>query len=492
MRRILELSFLMLVLLAPAARADSPDERLCVTWAAADEAQLAACTRALAQTNLDDAARVVLLEARAWLYKRAERYAEAIADYDAAIALAPEDASLYRDRAEVQSYLGNYQAALADLDRSLEIEPNYVWAWYARGFMLERLGRNDEALASYDEALSLDPEDWDALDSRSKLQLRLGNNAAAIVDLDTLLVIDPYSAEHYVRRGIAWERSGGGAEALRDYRIGQLLNANYYEADEGLDRLGGNVETRAIDARPLDFSPPLPGLGVTFLEVQIDPKAEKDEMEEAIDDLVGWFGGSDKPLPLESHYLTRSVVSVDGRMVGVEAALVYPEIDKDQPSGTQSIVYIDGLWPSLLPNKGNLRAEIRYDLGALERVWSQPLGQVTGGTAKLIAICPSEEVRDPMVALLGCTPGKQVPLGKVEWDVTPEAWEEVLVPAGRFATLRLRHHEVATITIAGKSVTRQTVALWWWSPDVGWFVRRRLNEEDKARIIEAVEIDRPG
>lgn len=491
MRRVLAFSFLFLLLLAAAARAESPDQRLCVTWAAADDVQLAACSRALEEANLDAAARVDLLEARAWLYKKAERYAEALADYDAAIAIAPEQASLYRDRAEVQSYSKDYQAALDDLDRSLELEPGYVWAWYARGFMLERLGRNEDALESYGKALALDPEDWDALDSRAKLQMQLGNNAAAVADLDVLLAIDPYSAAHYVRRGIAWERGGDAAQALRDYRIAQLLNANYYEADEGLDRLGGNVETRAIDARPLAFAPPPAGMTIAFLELQIDPKAEKDEMEEAIGDLVAWFGGSDKPLPLESHYLTRSVVSVEGRTVAVDAALIYPEIDKDQPAGTQSVVYIDGLWPSLLPTKGNLRAEIRYDLGALERVWSQPLGQKTAGTSKLIAICPNEEVRDPMVALIGCAPGKQVLLGKVEWDVTPEAWEEVLVPAGRFATLRIRHRELATITIAGKSISRQTVALWWWSPEVGWFVRRRLNEEDKARIIEAVEIDRP-
>jgi tetratricopeptide (TPR) repeat protein len=491
MCKVVGLGVLLFLLLATVARADSPDERLCVTWAAEDETQLAACTRALAQTDLDAEARFILLDARAWLYKKAERYKEAIADYDAAIALFPERASLYRDRGEVHSLLKNYQAALEDLDRSLELEPDYVWGWYARGFMLERLGRNEDALESYGKGLALDPKDWDALDSRAKLQMQLGNNAAAIADLDVLLTIDPYSAAHYVRRGIAWERSSDAAQALRDYRIAQLLNANYYEADEGLDRLGGNVETRAIDARPLAFAPPAPGLSLTFLELQIDPKAEKDEMEEAIGDLVAWFGGSDKPLPLESHYLKRSVVSVDGRMVGVEAALLYPEIDDDQPSGTQSVVYIDGLWPSLLPTKGNLRAEIRYDQGALQRVWSLKLGEKTSGTAKLIAICPNEEVRDPMVALIGCAPGKQVLLGKVEWDVTPEAWEEVLVPAGRFATLRLRHHETATLTIAGKSVTRQTVALWWWSPEVGWFVRRRLNEDDKVRIIEAVTIDRP-
>ena len=490
MCRLLALALLLLLPLA--AMADSPDERLCVTWAADDAVQIAACTRALAQAGLDDQVRVDLLDARAWLYKKAERYAEAIADYDAAIALQPDNASLYHDRSQVRSYAKDFEGALADLDRSLELQPDYVWAWYARGFMLERLGRNDEALASYDKALALDARDVDALSSRAKLQLQLGNSAAAIVDLDTLLSIDPYSAEYYVRRGIAWERSGDAAKALRDYRTGQLLNANYYEADDGLDRLGGNVESKAIDARPLAFTLPPVGLSITFLELQIDPKAEKDEMEEAIGDLVAWFGGSDEPLPLESHFLKRSVMAVEAPMVRVEAGLVYPELDKDQPQETQSIAYVDGLWPSLLPSKGNMRAEIRYDLGALERVWSQPLGQTTKGTSKLIAICPNEDVRDPMAALLGCTPGKQVPVGKVEWDVTPETWEEVLVPAGRFATLRLRHHETATITVAGKTVTKQTVALWWWSPEVGWFVRRRLNEEDKVRVIEAVDITRPN
>jgi tetratricopeptide (TPR) repeat protein len=484
--------FLLLTLMAAPAAADSPDERLCVTWAAADQAQLDACTRALAQEGLDDVARVRLLDARAWLYKRSERYAEAIADYDSAIALAPERASLWRDRATVHSYVGNFEAALADLDRSLELEPEYVWAWYARGFMLERLHRDDEALASYGKALELDPEYQDSLSARSKLLFNRQDYAAAIADLDRLLAIDPYAVEAYIRRGISFENTGEAAAALRDYRVAQLLDPNYYEPAEGLDRLGGQAESRPIEVQSLAFAPPQAGLVVTFLELQIDPKAEKDEMEEAIGDLVGWFSGSPGlALPLESHFLRRAVTGVDVRLVTVEAALLYPDWDDDQPQGTQQIVYIDGLWPTLLPTKGNVQAEIRYDHGALAKVWELPLGQQAGGTAKLIAICPDEEVRDPMAAMIGCTPGKRVPLGKVVWDVTPEAWEEVLVPAGRFITLKLRHHETAELTIAGQTVTRQTVALWWWSPEVGWFVRRRLNEEDKVRIVEAVKIERP-
>jgi len=493
MHRIVRLGLLLLlpVFPVPAALADSPDERLCVTWAADNDVQIAACTRALAQPNLDVAQRLKLLDARAWLYKSADRDAEALADYSAAIELAPDRASFYRDRAQVNANLKNYQAALDDIDRSLQLEPDDPWAWYARGFMLERLGREDEALASYDRSIELDQDYWTGLDARAKLLARRGSDAAAIADLNLLLAIDPYSAPHYVRRGICWEKLGDAAQAVRDYRIGQLLDPNYYESDEGLDRLGGNVEAKAIEARPLAFAPPPVGLQMTFLELQIDPKAEVDEMEAAINDLVAWFGGSDKPLPLESHFLNRAVVSLDGRQVGVEAALLYPELDKDQPSGIQSVVYIDGLWPRLLPAKGNLQAEIRYDQGALAKVWTLALGERAGGTAKLLAICPAEEVRDPLVALLGCSPGKQVPVGKVEWDVSPEAWEEVLVPAGRFATLKLRHHETATMTIAGQTATRETVALWWWSPEVGWFVRRRLNEGDKARVIEATAIFQP-
>jgi tetratricopeptide (TPR) repeat protein len=491
MCKVIGLGVLLLLLLAPAAQADSPDERLCVTWAAEAETQIAACTRALAQEGLSAEAKVALLDARGYLYRKAERYAEAIADYDAAIALAPEKASLYRDRGQTYSYLKKWDAALADLERSLELDPTDVWTWYARGFMLERLGRDAEALASYDKALELSPKNWNALDGRAKFHLAHGNNALAVADFSTLLEIDPYDPADYVGRGIAYERLGDSAQALRDYRITQLLNANYYEPDEGLDRLGGNVETRAAEARPLVFTLPPVGLAITFLEVQIDPKAEKDEMEEAIGDLVGWFAGPNKPLPLESHFLRRAVTAVDTRQVSVEAALLYPDWDDDQPQGTQQIVYIDGLWPNLLPTKGNLRAEIRYDQGALAKVWELPLGQTAAGTAKLIAICPDEDVRDPMAAMIGCTPGKRVPLGKVVWDVTPEAWEEVLVPAGRFVTLKLRHHENAELTVAGQTIKRQTVALWWWSPDVGWFVRRRLNEDDKVRIVEAVAIDRP-
>jgi tetratricopeptide (TPR) repeat protein len=83
----------------------------------------------------------------------------AIADYDRAIRLDPNDAENYYERGKVYVDSGQLQLAANDFDQALKLRPEYVAALLARG--ATRLGLKDlpGARADFDAAQRLDPTD---------------------------------------------------------------------------------------------------------------------------------------------------------------------------------------------------------------------------------------------------------------------------------------------------------------------------------------------
>lgn len=80
-------------------------------------------------------------------------YAEALASFNQAIALQPNDDAAWVFRGVVLIHLGQYQEALLSCDRAIQICPTHAEAWTFRGVALHRLGRYPEAYASYDRAV---------------------------------------------------------------------------------------------------------------------------------------------------------------------------------------------------------------------------------------------------------------------------------------------------------------------------------------------------
>ncbi len=98
------------------------------------------------------------------LYKKKGMYAEAIKEYEAALAISgyetPEYAHynlgiLYRDRAI-------YQEAIDHFKKVVQINPRYVKAYNAMGLAYKALGQYEEAIQSFKQAIELDPNDVQA------------------------------------------------------------------------------------------------------------------------------------------------------------------------------------------------------------------------------------------------------------------------------------------------------------------------------------------
>ncbi|CAN9500846.1 unnamed protein product [Ophioblennius macclurei] len=88
---------------------------------------------------------------------KVENFSAAISFYSKAIAINPQNAVYYCNRAAALSKLGNYSGAVQDCEAAINIDPNYSKAYGRMGLALSSLNRHSEAVTFYQKALQLDP-----------------------------------------------------------------------------------------------------------------------------------------------------------------------------------------------------------------------------------------------------------------------------------------------------------------------------------------------
>ena len=69
-----------------------------------------------------------------------------------------------------------YDEALADFNRAIELDPEDAWALAGRGETYWAMGRYDQALADYDRAIELDPAEDEFAAARTAICLLTGRS----------------------------------------------------------------------------------------------------------------------------------------------------------------------------------------------------------------------------------------------------------------------------------------------------------------------------
>ena len=150
-------------------------------------------------------------------------YKDAIADYDSAIRLNPDNANTYYNRGTAKGDLGQHFAAIADFDIAIRLKPDLAEAYYNRGAAKSDLGQHFAAIADYDTAIRLKPDHAGAYNSRGVAKGNLGQHSAAITDFDTAIRLKPDHANAYLNRGVAKVLLNRISEAKRDGRTALRL-----------------------------------------------------------------------------------------------------------------------------------------------------------------------------------------------------------------------------------------------------------------------------
>lgn len=139
---------------------------------------------------------------RATAYSRTNNSARAIADYTKAIALDPKEFNAYNGRAHTHRTLGDSAKALADFTHVISASTapmDLVSAYLGRADLHIATQKADAARADFDKAIEVGAKDSmvnyvfipDAYLGRAKLSLAAGNKDAARADLKKALELNP-------------------------------------------------------------------------------------------------------------------------------------------------------------------------------------------------------------------------------------------------------------------------------------------------------------
>jgi lipoprotein NlpI len=136
-----------------------------------------------------------LLGVLAWrrgngFYKR-EAYDRALASYDEAIRLDPDNAQFFDSRGNVHYDRADYDRAIADYDEAIRRNKFYSAAFDSRANAYHAKGEDDRAIEDYDEAIRLNPEFALAFNNRGNLYNGKGEHERAIRNFDEALRLAP-------------------------------------------------------------------------------------------------------------------------------------------------------------------------------------------------------------------------------------------------------------------------------------------------------------
>ncbi|MEU6864640.1 tetratricopeptide repeat protein [Streptomyces sp. NPDC046876] len=231
----------------------------------------ATLTLLLTRATLDTAGRALALTLRGRDHRTAERYPQALADYEQALALDPELERAHFGRGRTHELMERFEDAVADYSRAIALDPD-VWSLVCRGYCHHELDRYQEALADFDRAIELAPDSYEAFMRRGVLHRSTARFDKALADLDRALEIEPDSAWALANRGWVLTHTGKYEEALiacdRALEIDPEFAWAYVTRGDCHKGSGRHEEaladyTRALELEP-DFSAAFASRGSAF------------------------------------------------------------------------------------------------------------------------------------------------------------------------------------------------------------------------------------
>jgi tetratricopeptide (TPR) repeat protein len=144
----------------------------------------------------------------------------ALDDYGRSITVAPS-ASAHFDRANLYVQLDQPEQALADFNAALAIDPKHIKALLGRADINYGAGRLAESLTDYTRVVEAQPKNADGFFKRGSVYFDMGNFAAAYRDYSVSLALDPKQPDVLRNRALAAERMGTAKDAGKDRQRAQ-------------------------------------------------------------------------------------------------------------------------------------------------------------------------------------------------------------------------------------------------------------------------------
>ena len=170
------------------------------------------------------------------------RYDDAMAAFDEALKLAPQQAKILVGKAALYLTLGRLEDSLACHDQIIALHPNEPDPWVVKGALLAKRARHREALKCFDEALYRDPKFALAWLNRGIALSKLRSIPEALTSLDSALAANPKLTLAWIEKGslLFAQKKHGEALACFDEALALDPKLAYQWYNKGLaeDALG--------------------------------------------------------------------------------------------------------------------------------------------------------------------------------------------------------------------------------------------------------------
>jgi tetratricopeptide (TPR) repeat protein len=126
-------------------------------------------------------------------------YKGALADYNLAIELNPNDAITYNYRGYLKYWaLKDTKGGLADYNRAIQLDAKLAIAYFNRAWLKSHAGKDDRGgLADYNSAIQLNPNNPVAYYNRGNLKERFKDPQGALADYNRAIQLDPTDRQNY-------------------------------------------------------------------------------------------------------------------------------------------------------------------------------------------------------------------------------------------------------------------------------------------------------
>ena len=176
--------------------------------------------------------------------QRQEKLAEIKAYLSDSPSLDPVQASeLWHEKGLIHAIGKEYEQAIASWDRALEIKPDDHQAWNNRGNALGNLGRYEQAIASYDQALEIKPDYPDTWDNRGYVLTCMGRYKDALESCDRAIKINPNYANAYYNKAVCYGLQNNVELAIENLQRAINLDVEYQDmakTDKDFEQIRGD------------------------------------------------------------------------------------------------------------------------------------------------------------------------------------------------------------------------------------------------------------
>ncbi len=168
---------------------------------------------------------------RAFIYKKMQKYKDALSDCDAAIACNYDNARVRLLKGEALFGLKRYQEALVETNKSIALDESKARTYALKAKINECLQSYDQALQDISRAINLDENNAGYYEIRAEITYKVEEYERCIQDANSAIQLNHQSSHAYLIRSQAYDAKNDRKQAKQD-KIKAHELAKEYEEDQ--------------------------------------------------------------------------------------------------------------------------------------------------------------------------------------------------------------------------------------------------------------------